>query len=75
MPNRTKLVTTLNCKTLYNALPRDETSSVDHSYRQKWANTLGPVDWEKIFKNIQKNNLDRKANDLRWKIIYQLLED
>ena len=34
-----KLVTTLNCKTSYNALLRDQTSSVDHSYTQKWANT------------------------------------
>ena len=77
--NKPKLVTKLNCKILYNALLRDETSSVDHGYRQKWANTLGPVNREKIFKNIHKNNSDRKANDLRWKIlhrcIYPLLRD
>ena len=67
-----KLVTTLDCKTLYNALLLDETNSVDHSYRQKWANTFG-LDWEKIFKNLQKNNFDGKANDLRWKIIHRCI--
>ena len=68
-----KLITTLDCKTLYNELLRDETYSVDHSYKQKWTNTSGPVDWDKIFKNLQKRNFDRKANDMRWKIIHRCI--
>ena len=68
-----KRVTELNCKTLYNLLLRHETSSVDHSYRQKWGNTFGPINWQKTFKNIQKNNFDRKANDLRWKILHKCI--
>ena len=62
-----KLVTQLNCKTLYNILLTDDTSSIDHAYRAKWTNTLGPVNWMIIFKNIQKSNFDREENDLRWK--------
>ena len=68
-----KLVTQLNCKTLYNILLTDDPSSIDHAYRAKWTNTLGPVNWMKIFKNIQKNNFDRKANDLRWKILHRCI--
>ena len=33
--------------------------------------TLGPLNWEKTFKNIQKNTFDRKANGLRWKILHR----
>ena len=73
LDGKQKLVTTLDCNTLYNALLRDETNSVDHSYRQKWANTLGPVDWDKISKNLHKSHFDRKANDLRWKIIHRCI--
>ena len=65
-----KLVTKLNCKTIYNILLTRGISSVDHSYRQKWANTLGFVNWGKVFKSTQKSNVDRKANDLRWKILH-----
>ena len=68
-----KLVTQLNCETLYNILLREDTSSGDHAYRTKWANTLGPDNWIKIFKNIQKSNADRKANDLRWKILHRCI--
>ena len=64
-----KLVTKLNCKILYNTLLRRDTGSVDPAYRQKWANTLGFVNWGEMFKNIQKSNVDRKANDLRWIIL------
>ena len=55
----------------YNILVTRDISSVDHSYRQKWANTLGFVNWGKVFKSIQKSNVDRKANDLRWKILHR----
>ena len=48
-----KLITQLNWNTLCNILLREDTSSVDHAYRTKWADTLGPVNWMKIFKNIQ----------------------
>ena len=32
-----------------------------------------PYQLENTFKNIQKNNFDRKANDLRWKILHRCL--
>ena len=63
----------LNCKVLYNILLTDDTSSIDHAYRTKWTNTLGPVDWMKIFKSIQKSNVDRKAKDLLWKILHRCI--
>ena len=68
-----KLVTKLNCKILYNTLLRRDTGSVDHAYRQKWANTLGSVNWGKVFKNIQNSNVDRKANNLQWKILHRCI--
>ena len=68
-----KLVTQLTCRWLYDALLLDEARSTDHSYRQAWGTTLGPINWEKTFKNIQKNNFNRKANDLRWKILHRCL--
>ena len=55
-----KLVTQLNCKTLYSALVRYEAKSVDHSYRLKWADTLGAVNWERVFKDIQKTAMTAK---------------
>ena len=73
LDGKPKLVTTLDCKALYNVLLQDKRNSVDHSYRQKWANTLGPVDWDKIFKNLHKSNFDGKANDPRWKIIHRCI--
>ena len=68
-----KLVTELNCNTLYNILLTKDASSVYHTYRPKWASTLGSMNWGKIFKDIQKNNIDRKANDLRWKIPHRCI--
>ena len=73
-----KLVTKLNCKILYNTLLRRDTGSVDHAYRQKWANTLGSVNWGKVFKNIQKSNMIVKQtiSDGKFYIdAYLLLED
>ena len=68
-----KLVTELNCNTLYNILLTKDASSVHHIYRPKWANILGSMNWGKIFKDIQKSNIDRKANDLRWKILHRCI--
>ena len=68
-----KLVTKLNCKTIYNTLLRRDTSSVDHPYRLKWANILGFVNWGKVFKSIEKSNVDRKAIDLRLEIIHRCI--
>ena len=66
-------MTELNCNTLYNILLTKDASSVYHIYRPKWANSLGAMNWEKIFKDIQKSNIDRKANDLRWKILHRCI--
>ena len=66
-----KLVSKLNCKVLYNALVEDEAKLLHHDHKGKWVDTLGAVNWEKIFKDLQKSNFDRKANDLRWKIIHR----
>ena len=73
-PNtKPKKVTELTCRWLYTALILDEARSTELSYRQAWGITFGPINWENTFKNIQKNNLDRKANDLRWKILHRCL--
>ena len=58
---------------LYTALILDEASSTELSYRQTWRITFGPINWESTFKNIQKNNFDRKANDLHWKILHRCI--
>ena len=68
-----KLVTQLTCRWLYDTLLLDKARSTDHSYRQSWGTTLGHINWKKTFKNIQKNNFDRKANDLCWKILHRCL--
>ena len=68
-----KLVSKLNCKTFYDMLVKDEAKFVYHDYKKKWIDTLGEVNWEKTFKDLQKSNFDRKANDLRWKIIHRCL--
>ena len=68
-----KKVTELTCRWLYTALLLDEARSTEHSYRQAWGTIFGPVNWENTFKNIQKNNFDLKANDLRWKILHRCL--
>ena len=68
----------LTCRWLYTVLILDEARSTELSYRQAWGITFGPINWENTFKNIQKNNFDRKANDLRWKFcigVYRLLRD
>ena len=44
-----KLVTQLTCRWLYDALLLDEARSTDHSYRQAWGTTLGPISWGKNF--------------------------
>ena len=54
-------------------LVKDEAKFLRHDYKQKWIDTLGEVNWEKTFKDLQKSNFDRKANDLRWKIIRRYL--
>ena len=59
-----KLVSKLNCKTFYDMLVKDEAKFVYHDYKKKWIDTLGEVNWEKTFKDLQKSNSDRKANDL-----------
>ena len=66
-------MTELTCRWLYTALILDEARSTELSYRQAWGITFGPINWENTFKNIQKNNFDRKANDLRWKILHRCL--
>ena len=68
-----KKVTELTCRWLYTALILDEARSTELPYRQAWGITFGPINWENTFKNIQKNNFDRKANDLRWKILHRCL--
>ena len=68
-----KLVSKLNCKAFYNALVEDEAKFLHHDYKGKWVDTLGAVNWEKTFKDLQKSNFDRKANDLRWKIIHRCI--
>ena len=68
-----KKVTELTCRWLYTALILDEARSTELSYRQAWGITFGPINWENTFKNLQKNNFDRKANDLRWKILHRCL--
>ena len=68
-----KKVTELTCRWLYTALLLDEARSTEHPYRQAWGTTFGPINWENTFKNIQRNNFDHKANDLRWKILHQCL--
>ena len=73
-----KIVTQLNCKTLYNILMTDDTSKIDHTHKAKWTITPGPVNWTKILKNIQKSNYARKANDLWCKNyigVFLLLKD
>ena len=68
-----KKVTELTCRWLYTALLLDEARSTALSYRQAWGTTFGSINWENTFKNIQKNNFDRKANDLCWKILHRCL--
>ena len=68
-----KKVTELTCRWLYTALILDEARSTEHTYRQAWGTTFGPINWENTFKNLQKNNFDGKANDLRWKILRRCL--
>ena len=68
-----KLVTELTGRWLYTALLLDEARSTEHSYRQAWGTTFGLINWENTFENIQKNNFDCKANDLRWKILHRCL--
>ena len=68
-----KRVTELTCKWLYTTLLLEEARSTEHSYRQAWGTTFGFINWENTFKNIQKNNFDREANDLRWKILHRCL--
>ena len=60
-----KKVTELTGRWLYTALILDEARFTELSYRQAWGITFGPINWENIFKNLQKNNFDRKANDFR----------
>ena len=60
-------------QTTNTALLLDEARSTEHSYRQASGATFGPINWENTFRNIQKNNFDRKANDLRWKILHRCL--
>ena len=71
--NKPKPVTELTCRWPYTASPFDEARSTEHSHRQAWGTTFGPINWENTFKNIQKNNFDRKANDLCWKILHRRL--
>ena len=73
LDTKPKPVTQLTCRWLYTALLLDEARATDHSYRQAWGTTFGPINWEKTFKNIQKNNFDCKANDLCWKILHWCL--
>ena len=68
-----KLMSTLNCKAFYNALVEDEAKFLHHDYKRKWLDTLGTVNWEKTFKDLQKRNFDHKANNLRWKIIHRCI--
>ena len=47
------------------------TQLVNSKYRSKWQNAFGnTINWEKSFRDIQKGKNDRKANDLRWKIVH-----
>ena len=68
-----KNVTELTCRWIYTALMLDEARSTEHAYRQAWGITFGPINWESTFKHLQKNNFDRKANDLRRKILHRCL--
>ena len=64
-------ITTLNCKTFYKMLMYQGMQTITHGYRSKWQNAFGnTINWEKSFRDIQKGKNDRKANDLRWKIVY-----
>ena len=69
-----KKVTELTCQWLYTALILDEARFTELSYREAWGITFGPINWETTFKNLLKNNFDRKANDLRWKILDRCLQ-
>ena len=45
--------------------------TIMHGYRSKWQNSIGnTINWKKSFCDIQKGKNNRKANDLRWKIVH-----
>ena len=53
-----------NCKAFYNVLVEDEAKFLRHDYKGKWVDTLGAVNLEKTFKDLQKSNFDHKVNEV-----------
>lgn len=69
--NKPKNITKMTSKNFYDMLLYEETKSIPQTYRGKWQTGLKTsLDFKKIFTSIYKSKNDRKANDLRWKIIH-----